>query len=274
MICAFIFLLISLAAALAAPGTLIVDTRNCPTDGLSVGGLSFETCRSRHHDSECVFFVWQFRQGRLTPIALEMRISGLTKIAMSKADLDVPLFLSTTCGDGLWVDYFVWELEDNFSSANGLTYGQSNKVYGTQGNRSGFCLSTDRGDYRHFDGKVASGTCWETIELQAFNEVVPSTKGKTEGHHAIFRDVVPATRRILDSEPSANDFGAALAEYLQCVQTLGDDPACEGFSIAASELFDQDEFVELSDELDADESSEFLVDETSKDADSKDRRKL
>lgn len=268
MICAFICLLISLTAALSAPGTLIVETRNCPS------GLSFENCRNRHHGSECIFFVWQFQHGRITPIALRMRISGLANIAMAKADLDAPLFLSTTCDDGLWVDYFVWKLEDRFKSANGLTYGQSNKVYGTAHDRNGFCLSTDRGDHRHFAGKVSTRTCWETIELQAFNEVVPSTRGKIEGHAGRFLEVVPATRRTLDSEPSANDFGAALAEYLQCVQTLGDDPACEDFSIAASELFDQDEFVELSDELDADESSGFLTDETSQDADSKDRRKL
>jgi len=180
-----------------------------------------------------------------------------------ETDLSRPLYFSTSCRDGLWLDRIKIRLG---KGSNEREYGTANSV--------GWCLSKDIGDWLFFAGNVAQKICWQTLKFQAFNHVPnPKTKGRVWGYLHSMQQLA-SHGRMLESKSAVNDFGAVLEEYVHCVQHLGDNGACESLDVAASDLFDEDKFVIISEESDADAISAVLNSETSEEADSNNRRKL
>lgn len=230
-------------------------------------------CSNRNHDSWCPFFVWQKVGGVMKMLAAQGGIRDTMYINFNQeANLDAPLFFTTMCGDGLWVDAFNWQTLSTVRATGQLLRITGERKYGEQ-NTYGWCVSADRGDWRHFSGNVPQRTCYNTVELEAFNSIPSSRKGRVWGFGTPFPS---HGRRVLESESQVDPFAAALNLYLQCAQTLGDGDVCKRLSGFAAELFDQDKFVLLSEDVDEDDqSNDALTNDESEDTmDSNDRRKL
>jgi len=275
MIYAFICLFIALTIAQGTQTTLVkrlkVDIDSRPA-GWGAHIIT-DFWASKHHDSACFFFFWQKKaEGGIAIRGVSAGIFKSKYIDLNfKTNMNHPLFISTTCGDGAWFDAFDLQLRTGspkFELVDRRKYGVDNT--------HGWCVSTEHWDWKYLAGNVPEKTCYQTLELQAFNEVdlgpQGTDTGKVWGSYQSFWEALG--RRVLDSEVKVNGFETFLHQYFQCVQTLGDDEACESLSIAASERFDQGTFKLLSGGSDADESNAVLTNEMSEDADFNNRRKL
>jgi len=263
MIYAFIYLLISLATARGKK--VWVDIAKDPFGGIRSLPFIYER-DNKNHDSSCDFWFWQ--RAASGHIKIRGTAKGIKKSDWfpleDETDLNRPLYFSTSCRDGLWLDRL------KLRAANSMVH---EREYGTA-NSVGWCVSKDIFDWAFFAGNVAQKICWQTLKFQAYNSIPNyKTKGRVWGYLLSMQQL--ATHgRMLESKVAVNDFGAVLQEYLHCVQTLGDGQACESLDIAASDLFDEDKFVVLSEESDADETSTVLNNEMSEEDDSNNRRKL
>jgi len=265
MICALIFLFISLAAS--SDKMLFVDiSKNYdPFHGPFINNI--------HHDSGCSFVLWQKAgrgRNRVTMLGSAAGIRDSQWIALdTNVNLNKPLYISTTCGDALWVDQFSYTLSG--TSAPGTFFNPEDvREYGSD-NNSGWCVSTDQNDWKYLGGHSVQNTCYHTLELEAYNNINEGSKGRVTGHYKSWQQLARG-RRVLESESKrVNAFGVVLQEYFHCVQTLADDQACESLSTAALELFDQDDVVVLSGEYEAENVDS---NEKSEDAESNDRRKI
>jgi len=251
-----------------------------PTFGSAVGSVlesstALHEQDNKNHDSGCTFTFWQktiLSPSGLTSIRYHGEERGIRSSKWvsltNRVDVNAPLYMTAVCGDALWVDQFMYTPGRH----PGRT--ENTRMYGSN-NDSGWCVSTDRGDWTELRGHSVGSTCYHTLELSPYNTICEGCRGVVRGHYNSLKEVGFYHGRLLDGEPKrVNDFGAVLREYVHCVQTLGDDQACESLSNAALELFDQDDVVILSGESDGDEGNAALTNEMFEDADSNDRRKL
>jgi len=260
MICAFIYLLIPFTA-----GRQYIDPRcsrnnyvnswdmpqDCLKQRLHVDLYSgdsffmnfenlFHPSKNRNHKTHCVIEVWQIigSENRLL-----MLIPGIREFfnyfnLPKSTNLDHPLWIGTSCADGLWVDRFEWQLTR--PGGSGYQAVADKREYGSD-NDQGWCLSTKRFEWATFGANVPEYDCYKTVELQAFNNINRGSEGGVFGYQQRVWDIHGFGRRMLDSEPSANDFVPVLEQYHQCVNTLGDVPACDSLADAAVELFNADQ---------------------------------
>jgi len=215
---------------------------------------------NKYHDSGCTFYFWQkdtIRKIRYVAVEKGMKSPKMVDLTNPIAE-NAPLYMSTTCHDALWVDHFVMlgkqpSLELPMFNSNTENIQVNTVRYYGGNDKTGWCVSTDRDDWTWFNS--VDSTCYHTLELSPHNTICEGCQGIVKGHHRS-KEQIGSGRRILDDEPKkANNFAAVLEEYFHCVQTLGDDDqACESLSIAALEIFDQDDVVIVSGGSDADES--------------------
>lgn len=254
MICALIYLFIPFT--LAQPRCMPQNYANLydiPGDCLdkklgvdlhmAYNGDIFYPSRNKHHTSRCLIELWQIVGSDVKLIMLTTMINLYNELNLPKTtNLDYPLWIGTTCGDGLWVDLFQYDLYAHGSQ--GYTVLADTRNYGI-GNTEGWCLSFDRDDWSAFGGNVPERTCFKSLKLEAFNNIERGSKGRVWGYHQMFYEIYSG-RRMLDSEPSTNDYVPVLEQYHQCVNTLGDVPACDSLADAALELFNADQELECT----------------------------
>lgn len=199
--------------------------------------------RTRHHTTRCLIELWQIVGSEKKLIMLSGFHNFNNVLNLPKTtNLDYSLWIGTTCGDGAWVDRFRYDLRRRDSKS--YEAAADTRSYGID-NYRGWCLSFDRGDWSAFGGDVPERTCFKTLELEAFNNINRGSEGRVWGYHQTFYEK-HSGRRMLDSEPSANDYVPVLEQYHQCVNTLGDVPACDSLADAALELFNADQELECT----------------------------